>query len=119
MMQSLLSFKGLAGVLFAAVVAAAPAAKELDARACASSTNTRACWVSGFDIDTDYELSTPAGVDVSYSWEITQVNNWVGPDGVVKAYAQLVNGQFPGPTLFANWGDTISVTIKNSLPVNG
>lgn len=27
----------------------------------------------------------------------------------------LVNGQFPGPTLEANWGDIFSVTVKNRI----
>ena len=29
--------------------------------------------------------------------------------------AILVNGQFPGPTIEANWGDTIEVTVRNSI----
>lgn len=28
------------------------------------------------------------------------------------------NGQFPGPTLYANSGDTIEITLKNQLPPN-
>lgn len=31
----------------------------------------------------------------------------------------LVNGQYPGPTVYANWGDMISITVKNSLQNNG
>jgi FtsP/CotA-like multicopper oxidase with cupredoxin domain len=27
----------------------------------------------------------------------------------------LINGQFPGPLIEANWGDTISVTVHNRL----
>jgi FtsP/CotA-like multicopper oxidase with cupredoxin domain len=56
---------------------------------------------------------------VSYNWEITEIDNWVGPDGVTKGFVQLVNGQYPGPTLRASWGDTISVTITNKMAVNG
>ncbi|KAH6644992.1 Cupredoxin [Truncatella angustata] len=103
-MQSLLSFK----------------VTDLESRAstCNSATN-RACWQNGFSVTTDYETSTPSGTTRSYSWEVTEIANYVGPDGVKKAYVQLINGQYPGPTLFADWGDTISVTIKNSLPHNG
>jgi FtsP/CotA-like multicopper oxidase with cupredoxin domain len=27
--------------------------------------------------------------------------------------------KFPGPTIRVNWGDTVSVTLKNSLKSNG
>ncbi|KAI4598183.1 Laccase-1 [Pestalotiopsis sp. 9143b] len=84
-----------------------------------NTADNRACWQDGFNITTDYESSTPSGGLKHYDWEVTEVENWVGPDGVVKGYVQLVNGQYPGPTLFADWGDTISVTITNSLPFNG
>jgi FtsP/CotA-like multicopper oxidase with cupredoxin domain len=122
-MTSLFSFKGLvSSLLFAGLSTAAPATQEHDLEVRGPTCNTasnRACWSSGFDINTDYEASTPAGGSVSYSWEITEHYNWVGPDGHVKPYVQLVNGQLPGPTLRASWGDSISVTIKNSLPDNG
>ncbi|KAI9694661.1 MAG: hypothetical protein M1822_000277 [Bathelium mastoideum] len=32
---------------------------------------------------------------------------------------QLVNNQYPGPTLTANWGDTLVVNVKNGLQDNG
>lgn len=31
----------------------------------------------------------------------------------------LVNGQYPGPTIRASWGDTLDITVKNSLQNNG
>lgn len=31
----------------------------------------------------------------------------------------LINGRFPGPTIVANWGDTIRVTVRNMLQHNG
>ncbi|KAI1495707.1 probing oxygen channels in Melanocarpus Albomyces laccase [Biscogniauxia marginata] len=31
----------------------------------------------------------------------------------------LVNNQFPGPTLVADWGDTLQITVKNKLHING
>jgi FtsP/CotA-like multicopper oxidase with cupredoxin domain len=27
----------------------------------------------------------------------------------------VINGQFPAPTIEANWGDTIQVTVQNNL----
>jgi FtsP/CotA-like multicopper oxidase with cupredoxin domain len=115
-MQSLLSFKGLASLLFAGLATAACTPSK--PKSCNTATN-RACWAEGFNITTDYEESTPKGDIVSYNWEITETDNWVGPDGVTKGFAQLINGQLPGPTLRAKWGDTISVTITNKLTVNG
>lgn len=31
----------------------------------------------------------------------------------------LINDQYPGPTLRANWGDTVVVNVKNNLRLNG
>lgn len=31
----------------------------------------------------------------------------------------LFNGQYPGPTLEADWGDTLKITVINKLPDNG
>ncbi|KAF2808429.1 uncharacterized protein BDZ99DRAFT_464310, partial [Mytilinidion resinicola] len=31
----------------------------------------------------------------------------------------LINNQFPGPTIIADWGDTLVVNVKNSLQNNG
>jgi FtsP/CotA-like multicopper oxidase with cupredoxin domain len=42
----------------------------------------------------------------------------MSPDGVPRQM-MVFNGQYPGPPIVADWGDTISVTIKNSLTNNG
>lgn len=31
----------------------------------------------------------------------------------------VFNHQYPGPTIFADWGDTLEVTVQNSLDTNG
>jgi hypothetical protein len=52
------------------------------------------------------------GVTRSYEFIIERA---VGaPDGVQKPMI-LVNGQFPGPTIEANWGDIIEVSVKNLI----
>ncbi|KAF3010279.1 hypothetical protein G7054_g334 [Neopestalotiopsis clavispora] len=115
------SLKGLLScLLFAGATTAAAITQDLEARqsTCNTASNRR-CWTSNFDITTDYETATPAGGSVTYNLEITEVHNWKGPDGVVKSFVQLINGQFPGPTLYAKWGDTITVNVKNSMPTNG
>ncbi|CAK7232975.1 hypothetical protein SEUCBS140593_008445 [Sporothrix eucalyptigena] len=82
--------------------------------------SNRACWLPGFDINTDWEVKTPTtGVTRYYTFVLTEVDNYVGADGAVKKKAMLVNGQFPGPTINANWGDTISVSVINKLRTNG
>lgn len=41
-------------------------------------------------------------------------DGYVSPDGVER-YAMMINGSIPGPTLFADWGDTVKVHLTNSL----
>lgn len=38
---------------------------------------------------------------------------------MAKKSAMLVNGQFPGPTIRADWGDIIEVRVTNKLKTNG
>lgn len=65
--------------------------------------SNRACWLPGFDIHTDWEQSTPnTGVVRSYTLVITEEDEYVGADGVIKKKAMLINGQFPGPTINAS-----------------
>ncbi|KAB5559524.1 benzenediol:oxygen oxidoreductase [Coniochaeta sp. 2T2.1] len=101
----------------AVVEAAPPSFKELDLRASTCNTpSNRACWTSGFNINTDYDANTPTtGVTRTYALTITEVDNWTGPDGVVKPKVMLVNG----PTIFADWGDRINITVTNNLRTNG
>ncbi|CAK7225233.1 hypothetical protein SCUCBS95973_005793 [Sporothrix curviconia] len=78
--------------------------------------SNRACWLPGFDINTDWDVNSPAtGVVRSYTFEITEIDDYVGADGAVKKKAMLING----PTINANWGDTISVNVINKLRTNG
>ncbi|KAF2400757.1 hypothetical protein EJ06DRAFT_542895 [Trichodelitschia bisporula] len=85
---------------------------------CANGPLTRGCWGNGFSISTDFDTKWPTtGRTVSYNFEIT--NTTCSPDGSGAKICMLVNGQYPGPTIYANWGDMISVTVKNSLHDNG
>jgi len=83
--------------------------------------SNRACWTAGFNISTDYEANFPAtGVVRNYNFVITEVDNWVNPrEGGTKRKAMLINGQFPGPNIVADWGDTVRVTVTNRLRING
>jgi FtsP/CotA-like multicopper oxidase with cupredoxin domain len=42
----------------------------------------------------------------------------MAPDGVEKEM-YVYNGQFPGPLIEANWGDTLVIHVQNNLQYNG
>ncbi len=63
--------------------------------------------------NTNPYMSAPStGVVRSYDFTISRGS--LSPDGYKKDMI-LVNGQFPGPTIEANWGDTIRVTVTNNI----
>ncbi|KAK0707618.1 ascomycete fungal laccase from thielavia arenaria [Lasiosphaeris hirsuta] len=111
---------GLAQATLLSLVAASPSPKAIHqisprAESCNSAGN-RACWTKGFDINTDWEASTPStGVTRTYTLTITEVDNYVGGDGQIKEKAMLVNS----PVITADWGDRVNVTVINNLRANG
>ena len=48
----------------------------------------------------------------TYNFNIAR--GFISPDGVNRS-ALLINGQFPAPTIEANWGDTITVNVCNHI----
>lgn len=71
----------------------------------------------GYDINTNYYESAPDSKVVrEYYFDI--VNTTAAPDGIERPVL-LVNGQFPGPTIEANWGDTVKVHVTNRMQNNG
>lgn len=52
-----------------------------------------------------------------YSLAIT--NTTCDPDGSNSQQCLLINGQYPGPVITANWGDTLSITVTNNMQDNG
>lgn len=84
---------------------------------CLNGPNSRGCWGNGFSINTDYEKSWPnTGRVIQYELEVK--NATLSPDGTPKQML-VVNGQYPGPLIEANWGDILELTVKNSLDCNG
>ena len=66
-----------------------------------------------------WEYTNPAGVSIpdtgstrTYDWAVSRAIK--APDGYNKSVI-LINGQFPGPLIEANWGDTIQVTVTNEI----
>ncbi|KAI9742047.1 MAG: hypothetical protein M1834_000437 [Cirrosporium novae-zelandiae] len=55
-------------------------------------------------------------IECLYWFEVT--NTTASPDGIEKIVS-LINGSFPGPTIIADWGDTVIVHLTNSLTNNG
>ncbi|KAI0165720.1 multicopper oxidase [Xylariaceae sp. FL1272] len=110
----------LAFVSLALAAPSSPSAVVTPRVANCNTPDNRACWTDGFDINTDYYATSPVyGVTREYFFEISEFDNWTGPDGQVKEEVMLINGQFPGPVIYADWGDTIVVHVTNSLTTNG
>jgi len=57
--------------------------------------------------------ATPAIADAQ-SYTLNIGNAYIAPDGFSRS-ASLANGQFPGPLLSANKGDTLQVIVNNQL----
>ncbi|KIW49289.1 hypothetical protein PV05_10982 [Exophiala xenobiotica] len=97
-------------------ISSATTTKKADSQ-CTNGPQTRQCWGNGFSIATNYDSTWPnTGVVVPYHLEIT--NTTMAPDGVPRR-VYSINNQYPGPTIRANWGDTLQITVKNSLTTNG
>ncbi|OJZ88646.1 multicopper oxidase [Aspergillus luchuensis CBS 106.47] len=81
-----------------------------------SSQSLNTPW-QGYDLNTNYYKTVPqTNVVREYYFDI--VNTTAALDGVERPVL-LVNGQFPGPTIEANWGDTVKVHVTNRMENNG
>ncbi|OAA52124.1 laccase Lcc4 [Cordyceps fumosorosea ARSEF 2679] len=86
---------------------------ERQSSPCSGNTPTnRSSWCD-YSIDTDYTRVVPnTGVTREYWLDIVDIV--ASPDGVPRP-AMAANGTIPGPTLFADWGDTVVVHVRNSM----
>jgi hypothetical protein len=80
---------------------------------CSGNTeSSRSEWCD-FSLDTDYTTEAPdTGVIREYWFELAEIT--VAPDGISRT-AMTINGSIPGPTIFADWGDTVKVHVSNAL----
>ncbi|KAF2168605.1 multicopper oxidase [Zasmidium cellare ATCC 36951] len=70
-------------------------------------------WGSATANNTNYYDTWPdTGVTRTYTWSIAK--GTCAPDGV-ELDCVLVNNQFPGPLVEANWGDMIEIQVTNNL----
>ncbi|KAK2037867.1 multicopper oxidase [Colletotrichum somersetense] len=75
------------------------------------------CWDGTHDLSTNwYEEAPHTGVVREYWFEVT--NTTMAPDGFERMVLSI-NGSVPGPTIVADWGDTVVVHLKNSMENNG
>jgi FtsP/CotA-like multicopper oxidase with cupredoxin domain len=56
----------------------------------------------------------PPNTGVIRPYTLTISRGIISPDGVNKSVL-LINDQFPGPLLQANWGDTFQITVINQI----
>ncbi|RAK94977.1 uncharacterized protein BO80DRAFT_469784 [Aspergillus ibericus CBS 121593] len=84
---------------------------------CVNSPTNRACWRNGYNLSTNYYEEVP-DTGVVHEYWLNVENTTAAPDGV-ELPVQLINGSFPGPTIIADWGDTVVVHLTNSLQTNG
>ena len=75
-------------------------------------TNGTAPWGNATVNNTNPESPPSTGVTRFYDFTISR--GILSPDGVNVSMI-LINGQFPGPLIEANWGDTIQVTVHNAI----
>lgn len=68
------------------------------------SANSPTCW-GNYNLSTNwYDEAPDTGVTREYWFDIQ--NTTVSPDGYERM-GLVINGTFPGPTIFADWGDTV------------
>ncbi|KAI9359650.1 laccase [Zopfochytrium polystomum] len=102
--------------LGATVAAATLIHARSSSAACVHSANARSCW-GNYDITTDYYETAPhTGVTRTYYLSLNNVT--MAPDGVSR-WVTAFNSSIPGPTITADWGDTVVVYVTNNLESNG
>lgn len=92
---------------------------------CTFGPSSRGCWRNGFSIATDFDTKWPTtGKTVKYTLTVTNVTDCstymskgIG-DGFCRPML-LINEQFPGPTINAEWGDNLEITVVNKMENNG
>lgn len=104
----------LLGASIALVMSGTASATTTTDAVCTHGPTSRGCWTAGYSIDTDYDYNFPTtGNAVSYQFELT--NGTCNPDAAGDKPCLLINGQYPGPLIRANWGDDVHVTVTNLM----
>ncbi|KAK1996878.1 multicopper oxidase [Colletotrichum falcatum] len=119
-MFSTLLTSSLGAVLLSSLAQANPI-RSVEPRQAGCGSNgpgNRACWNGDFDLNSDFEILTPPqGKLRTFDFTLSNLTD-IAPDGVHKP-AMLINNQFPGPAIQADWGDTVQIHVHNQLQNNG
>ena len=76
---------------------------------------TRDQWCQ-YDLSTDYTDTVPdTGLTREFWLNVHQAN--LAPDGRSR-WMLAINNSMPGPTIEADWGDTVIIHLRSSLPPN-
>ncbi|KAK0639775.1 laccase 3 [Cercophora newfieldiana] len=114
------SILGAAALLTASVTAAPSAQLGTRADCKFDSFASPDCWDGVFDLKTDYYTQGPKNDPKKprvYDFTLSNVTT-LAPDGVPRTVL-AINGQIPGPTIYADWGDTVVVNVINALDYAG
>ncbi|KAF4635791.1 hypothetical protein G7Y89_g2311 [Cudoniella acicularis] len=79
----------------------------------------RTKWCYGLDVHTDGEVTAPiptASATKTFNIEVSEQT--LSPIGVNKPML-VINGTYPGPTIIADWGDTLVINVSNKMINNG
>ena len=87
-------------------------AKPLPQFLTSNSTTTGIPW--GNATVSNRNPENPPNTGITRFYDLTISRGVLSPDGVNRSML-LINGQFPGPLIEANWGDTINVTVHNQI----
>jgi len=102
----------------ASATAAASTVSSASDASCTNGPTSRNCWSPGYSVDTDFDQKWPTtGVTRYYTLTISNVT--CAPDGSNPRKCFLINGQYPGPLIRANWGDNLQITVNNNMQSNG
>lgn len=107
-------FFALASLAISSLALAAPKQAPTLAKRCINSAEDRSCW-GDYDLSTDYydtDAVPDTGVVREYWFDVQ--NGTAAPDGIERIVL-TVNGSYPGPTIIADWGDTVVVHVTNSM----
>ncbi|KAF3761016.1 hypothetical protein M406DRAFT_83754 [Cryphonectria parasitica EP155] len=97
---------------------AAPRQVPALAKRCVNSASDRSCW-GDYDLSTDYyDIDAVPDTGVTREYWFNIINGTAAPDGVERTVL-TINGSIPGPTIIADWGDTVVVHVTNSMENNG
>jgi hypothetical protein len=103
----LCTLAGAFALLATGAVAAPPSSgKRADCKF--DSFNSPTCWDGVYDIKTNYYTQGPKNDPKkprTYNFKLTNITV-AAPDGVPRSVL-AINGQIPGPTIYAEWGDTV------------